>query len=76
MGLWWVPVGIAAWFVVSVVVALGIGHVLRHCSQVKKTIDRQWVKVPDPREPSWDERQVSPERTRAGIAKREQDVTL
>jgi hypothetical protein len=69
MGLWWVPVGIAAWFVVSVLVALGIGRVLRHCSQVKKTVDRQWVKVPGPREPSWDKRQVSPERTRADIAK-------
>jgi hypothetical protein len=69
MGLWWVPVGIAAWFVVSVVVALGIGQGLRHCSQVRKAIDQQGVKAPGPREPSWDERQVSPERTRAGIAK-------
>lgn len=70
MGLWWVPVGIAAWFVVSVVVALGTGQVLRHCSKVQETMDQQWVKAPAPREPSWDERQVSPgQLRRAGIAR-------
>jgi hypothetical protein len=38
--LWWVPVGLAAWFLVAVAIGLCIGRVLRRCSQVRESIDR------------------------------------
>ena len=38
---WWVPVGLAAWFLVAVVMALCIGAVLRRASQTRASLDRQ-----------------------------------
>jgi len=35
------PVGLAAWCLVAVVVALCIGRVLRRASQVRESLDRQ-----------------------------------
>jgi hypothetical protein len=41
MDLMWIPVGIAAWFLVSVVIGLCLGPVLRHCSLVRESPDKQ-----------------------------------
>ena len=38
---WWVPIGLAAWFLVAVVMALCIGAVLRRASRVRESLDRQ-----------------------------------
>jgi hypothetical protein len=78
MSLWWIPAGIAAWFLVAVVVALCIGPVLGRRSQVPEAAGQQWVKVPDTRKPAWNDRQASPGWLTAGsgIARREQNVTL
>ena len=38
---WWVPIGLAAWFVVAVVMALCIGSVLRRSSQTRESLDQQ-----------------------------------
>ncbi len=35
MSLWWIPAGIAAWFLISVVVGLCIGPVLGRCSEAR-----------------------------------------
>ena len=40
---WWVPVGLAAWFLASVVIALCIGPVLRRSSQVRESLDQQFA---------------------------------
>jgi SRSO17 transposase len=42
---WWVPIGLAAWCLVSVVMALGIGAVLRRASQARKSLDRQAAEI-------------------------------
>jgi hypothetical protein len=78
MSLWWIPAGIAAWFLVAVVVALCIGPVLGRCSQAREAAGQQRVRASDTRQPTWEDRQVSPEWLRAGtaIARREQNVTL
>ena len=36
---WWVPVALAAWFAVSVVVGLWLGPVLKHCSQARAALE-------------------------------------
>ena len=41
MDLMWIPVGIAAWFLVSVVLGLCIGPVLKNCSQARESADQQ-----------------------------------
>lgn len=70
VGLWWIPVGIAAWFLVSVAVGLCVGPVLGRCSQVRESMDQPRTAVPGPRAASRDERQASRGRlsTRTGIA--------
>ena len=39
--LWWVLIGLAAWFLVAVVIGLCIGRVLRRCSQVRESTDQK-----------------------------------
>jgi hypothetical protein len=41
MDLMWIPVGLAAWFLVSVVIALCIGPVLKSCSLARESADQQ-----------------------------------
>jgi len=48
---WWVPIGLAAWFVVAVVMALGIGRVLGRASQVRESLDRQVMELSDGDDP-------------------------
>ena len=51
MDLMWIPVGIAAWFLVSVVLGLCIGPVLRSCSRARESADQRWG---EPRtSPAW-----------------------
>jgi membrane protein YdbS with pleckstrin-like domain len=78
MSLWWIPAGIAAWFLVAVVVALCIGPVLGRCSQAREAVSPQWMRVPEARKPAWKDQQVAPVWLTAGsgIARREQNVTL
>ena len=44
---WWVPIGLAAWCLVAVVMALGLGRVLGRASQVRESLDRQVMELPD-----------------------------
>ena len=37
---WWVPIGLAAWLLASVVIALCVGPVLRRSSQVREALDQ------------------------------------
>ena len=48
---WWVPIGLAAWCVVAVVMALCIGPVLRRASQARESLDRQLMEVSDGDDP-------------------------
>ena len=43
---WWVPIGLAAWCLVAVVLALCIGPVLRRASQTRESLDRQLMEIP------------------------------
>ena len=37
MNVWsWVPIGLVAWFGVSIAVGMWLGPVLRHCSQARE----------------------------------------
>jgi len=45
------PVGLAAWCLVAVVVALCIGRVLRRASQVRESLDRQLMEQSDGDDP-------------------------
>ena len=78
MSLWWIPAGIAAWFLISVVVGLCIGPVLGRSSQAREAAGQQGVRALDARKPTWKDRQVALGWLRAGtaIARREQNVTL
>jgi len=78
MSLWLIPVGIAAWFLVAIVVGLCVGPVLGRCSQAREAVGRQWMRASGAPEPTWKDRQASPELLGAGvgIARRDQDVTL
>ncbi len=60
MSLWWIPAGIAAWFLVSVVVGLCVGPLLGRCSQAREAAGQQWVRASDARKPTRKDRQVSP----------------
>jgi len=42
---WWVPIGLAAWCLASVVIALWIGPVLRRSSQVRESLDQQFAET-------------------------------
>jgi hypothetical protein len=37
---WWIPIGLAAWFALSVAAGLWLGPVLRGCSQARETLDQ------------------------------------
>jgi hypothetical protein len=84
MSLWWIPAGIAAWFLVAAVVALCIGPVLGRCSRAREAVDQQLtrgpegMRVPEARQPARKDGQVAPGGPTAGsaIARREQNVTL
>jgi hypothetical protein len=57
---WWVPIGLAAWFLVSIVVALCIGPVLRRSSQAREPLDQELEELSSGnREPPQDEREAS-----------------
>jgi hypothetical protein len=60
VGLWWVPIGLAAWFGVAVVAALFIGPALRHSSEAREALEQQLKDMPDGYETSQDERQAFP----------------
>jgi hypothetical protein len=42
MDLWWIPVGLVAWFLVAALIGLRIGAVLKRCSEVRESVDQQW----------------------------------
>ena len=44
---WWVPIGLAAWCLAAVVMALGLGRVLGRASQVRESLDRQLMEQSD-----------------------------
>ena len=56
---WWVPIGLAAWFLVAIVASLLIGPVLRRSSQARESLDQDPDESSDERKPSEDERQAS-----------------
>jgi hypothetical protein len=56
---WWVAIGLGAWFLVSVAVALFVGPVLRRCREAAEAIGRRLAKSDDHREQADDERRVS-----------------
>ena len=60
MSLWWIPAGIAAWFLMSVAIGLCIGPVLGRSSQAREAPGQQWARASGAREPIWKNRQVSP----------------
>jgi hypothetical protein len=60
VGLWWVPIGLAAWFGVAVVAALFIGPALRRSSEAREALEQQLKDMPDGHEPSQDEWQTMP----------------
>jgi flagellar biosynthesis/type III secretory pathway M-ring protein FliF/YscJ len=68
VGVWWVPIVLAAWFVVAVVAALGIGPVLRRGSEARKALDQQLRDLSDGHELSQDDRQASPESSSTGAS--------
>ena len=48
---WWVPIGLAAWCLIAVVMALCIGRVLRRASQAGESLDRQLMELSDRDDP-------------------------
>jgi hypothetical protein len=53
---WWVPIGLAAWFLVAFAIALCIGPVLKRSSQAREALGRELEEPPDePREPPSEE---------------------
>jgi hypothetical protein len=79
MSLWWIPAGIAAWFLIAIVVGLCIGPVLGRCSQAREAAGQQRMRAPDARHAAArKDRQVSPGwlSGSSAIARREQNVTL
>jgi hypothetical protein len=60
VGLWWVPIGLAAWFGIAVAIALFIGPALRRGSEAREALDQQLRDLPDEHEPFQDEQQASP----------------
>ena len=39
---WWIPIGLAAWFLVSLAVGLILGPVFRRSAEARKAIERQF----------------------------------
>ena len=62
---WWVPIGLAAWFLASVAIGLCIGPVLRRFSQVRESLDQQFREISDGDGSPRDEQQASPGRLSA-----------
>jgi hypothetical protein len=62
MDLWWIPVGLVAWFLVAALIGLRIGAVLKRCSEVRESVDQQWGEASGANEPRRDERQATPGR--------------
>ena len=61
MDTWWsVPIGLAVWFLASVVTGLCIGPVLRRSSQIRKSLDQQVAEISDGHGSPGDERHASP----------------
>ncbi len=58
MDLWWVPIGLAAWFGVAIVAALCIGPVLRRSSEARQALDQQLRDLPGEYGTSQDEPQA------------------
>jgi flagellar biosynthesis/type III secretory pathway M-ring protein FliF/YscJ len=56
---WWVPIGLAAWFLVAIVASLLIGPVLRRSSQARESLHRDPEESSDERKLSEDERRAS-----------------
>jgi hypothetical protein len=56
---WWVPIGLAAWFLVAVVASLLIGPVLRRSSQARESLRQEPEETSDGSKPSQGERQAS-----------------
>ena len=48
---WWVPIGLAAWCLVAVAMALCIGRILTRASQVRESLDRQLMEQADGDDP-------------------------
>ena len=78
MSLWLIPVGIAAWFLVAIVVGLCVGPLLGRCSQAREAAAQPRTRASGAHEPPWQDRQVSagPPGAGPGIARRDQNVTL
>lgn len=78
MSLWLIPVGIAAWFLVAIVVGLCVGPLLGRRSQTREAAAQPRTRASGSHEPTWQVRQVSPGLLGAGvgIARRDQNVTL
>jgi hypothetical protein len=56
---WWVPIGLAAWFLVAIVVGLLIGPVLRRSSQARESLRPEPEETADEGKPPQNERQAS-----------------
>ena len=60
MGMWWVPIGLVAWFAVAIAVGLLLGPVLKSCSRSREAQDRYPVEIlPLPGNPPQNWRQAS-----------------
>ena len=56
MDMWWIPIGLVAWFAVATAVALLLGPVLKSCSQSREAQDRHTAKIlalPRKQPPYW-----------------------
>ena len=57
---WWIPIGLVAWFALSVGVGLWLGPVLKGCSQTREALARHMAEiVAVPQEPPQDWRPAS-----------------
>jgi hypothetical protein len=56
---WWVPIGLAAWFLVSLAAGLCVGPILRRSAEARDAIERQFAKPDVHHQPPQDERQAS-----------------
>lgn len=56
---WWVPIGLAAWFLVAIAAALLIGPVLKRSARIRDSLSPEPEETSGERKPSQDERQAS-----------------
>ena len=56
---WWVPIGLAAWFLVAIVASLIIGPVLRRSARAREFPSQEPEEPSGAREPPQDQRQAS-----------------